>query len=362
MTRRNTPIVIVKGGRLDILGDDVVIRGYLEESQLQNLKVDNYQRGVRSEGKLAKMVKAVLAGKRLPDGELSMRGDNYRELKNGEFELHDPVFIVDAQQRANAIIIACQQHLGLKAHLGVVIHVNKTYEWEQERFEDLNLNREDVKRSKLLANRRDKHPMIASIFGLTNTDPNCAIRNRVTWEQDAKVGELLNSWFLARLIIMLHSHKVPLRGSDFEDHVAALDEIAATFGVQNARGNVKTFFNAIDESWNIRDITYKAGAVHMRKNFLTMLARVVCNHHNFWRAEDEKVLIVDKDMVERWKRFKPHEPHVANVLTKEASRYKELHSAFVEAVDYKRRNKLRPRKVEYLHQSDEDEETDRDAA
>jgi len=80
----NTPVV-VHNAMIDILGDDLVIRGYIKGPSLGLLKIDEYQREERSEGKLLDMVTATIAGSRLPDGELSMRGENYREVGNGRY-------------------------------------------------------------------------------------------------------------------------------------------------------------------------------------------------------------------------------------------------------------------------------------
>lgn len=337
--------IVVKGASEDIFGDDVVIRGYIEPVHLPRLFIDTYQREQRPEGRLADMIAAVSASSRLPDAELNMRGKNYRMVGKGIVHVMDPLAVLDGQQRRAAVLEACRLHLGLEARFGVIIHVNRSIEWERDRFEILNLRREAVKKQVLLRNRADdRHPIIATMLGLSTNDREWVMHKRVTWTQDARNADLINAWTLARLMCNLHAHKVSLSGSSFDDVVRALDGCEKAFGLQAFRGNTRTFFDAIDKAWNIRDIMIKSGAIFLRNNSLVMLARTMCKYHDFWRPGDEKHLVIDRDAIERMKFFKWHDPQVANVLTVEAGRLQELEDKFVEKLNYRRRNKMRLRK------------------
>ncbi len=342
--KSQVPSAIITGAVLDVRQDDIVIRGMMDPKYITHFVVGEYQREQRSPGRLSDMIAAVIKGKRFPEVELSLRSEQYSEAEPGVYHFYDTLHIVDGQQRSSATLLACQEVIGLETRFAVVVNIGKTIAWEKERFEELNLgkNREAVSNNVLLRNRKEDNPVVDHLWGIHSTDRTSALYKKVAWRQRVYDGEVISSWSLARIVCLLHEHRVPWVGTGFPETVETLNKIGLEFGPLVVRANVKAFFAAIDDIWNIRDIQVKAGAVHMRMASLTMLARVVSNHHDFWT--NDKSVCFAPEMITRMRRFKFSDPHVANVLTKEPGRGEELAERFVDTLNHARRNKLRPRK------------------
>src|SRR4029434_10944417 len=100
---------------------------------------------------------ALKCGEQLPDVELGMRGQRFRETKkDDEYLLQDPVFGIDGKQRIGSAIEYASLHPQAVVRSGAVIHFDTTEQWERERFHKLNATQRKVSPNVLLRNLRDQ--------------------------------------------------------------------------------------------------------------------------------------------------------------------------------------------------------------
>jgi hypothetical protein len=141
----------------EVFPGNPVLRGVIDPASLSELCIDrHYQREFLSSGTRRAIIQALNRHERLPDLELGMRGENWSfgadaENPNEVVELHDPVFLIDGQQRRGSILEYLERFPEEKSvRQGVCIHFSTTMEWERERFQALNLNQTRVSANVLL--------------------------------------------------------------------------------------------------------------------------------------------------------------------------------------------------------------------
>jgi len=125
------------------------------------------------------------------------------------------------------------------------------------------------------------------------------VRNavRMTQSQLAARADLITALSLLKVAGRLHSHKVAGKTSKWDDLYGNVDRAVATFGASNFRANIKTFYELIDECWGIRNILHKNSAAYLRGTFLDMLAQLLSDHVDFWRADaQQRRLMIDVDL------------------------------------------------------------------
>jgi hypothetical protein len=102
MARTSVKVINAALDEVNIQGDgnQIVLRGVLDNDSLDLLQVSEYQREILPQSKIMDLIDAMKTG-RVPDVELGMRGGDYRE-KDGVFYLQDSVHIIDGLQRISA--------------------------------------------------------------------------------------------------------------------------------------------------------------------------------------------------------------------------------------------------------------------
>jgi hypothetical protein len=315
MVAKTKTIVKMESAALDETHNkDIILRGVVSVDSLSNLLLDDYQREAMPLTALSSILKAIEAGQSLPDIELGMRGGSYYESQDtGEFTLRDPIYIIDGQQRVNGALHIAQTKPGVSIRIGATLHFNTTKKWERERFRILNSLRSKVSPNVLLRNMREDSKAVSALH-LLSFDKNFVLHDRVSWQQRMLRSELVTALTFAKLTLMLHSHKG--RGhsrTNINELVPALDRTLDTIGVTAFRKNMVSFFDLVDECWGIRRVQYREGAAYMRGNFLTVLARLLSDHVDFWKSPDEKVLFVDAPLRRKLAGFPIHDPAVQNL-------------------------------------------------
>lgn len=290
----------------------VVLRGALDIGTLKFLMVDDYQREAQPMTSQGRIIEALTVGDRLPDVDLGMRGEDFQE-RDGAFFCKDPTYIIDGVQRISTIIAYCEQNPTAKVSIGAVIHLNTTREWERNRFHKLNNFRSKLSPSVLLRNMKDENSGVRLCYTLSTGDKALPIHGRVAWHQRMRRGDLITALTLCRTIAILHRHKVFSSGTDVDSVGRYMECLVTEIGPQAVRENIRAFFNVIDSCWGIKSVQYKEGAIYMRGAFLSVLAGVLSDHHDFWRGDDEKHLFVNADMQRKIAQFPIHDPEIARL-------------------------------------------------
>lgn len=330
---------------LDEDGRDVVLRGSVAPESLQHLLKDEYQREAMPIASQAHILKAVGDGIRLPDLDLGMRGESFYE-KDGSVYLQDQVYIIDGLQRVTSLLYYLSLNPEAAVQIGATVHLNSSAAWERERFHKLNNYRTRIAPSVLLRNMRETNRAVLTIYGLSVNDAEFPLYGRVAWGQNMRRNELITGMTLAKIAGRLHSHKAPGRTTMLDELVASLGRAADTVGVQTMRENLKAFFDLIEKAWGISNIQYRAGAAYMRTVFLSMLADVINDHHDFWDGSDEKRLVIPPEIIKKLALFPVQDPEVVRLAGSSGKARDILYHLLVDHINSgKRHKRLTPRQI-----------------
>lgn len=356
VARKSQPVRIIHGALDETANHEIVLRGVIDPASLPHLCVDDYQREALPLSSLSSIIDALKEEETLPDVELGMRGENFGTEKGGVVVLLDPVYIVDGLQRINAAQHFLATNPKASVRLGATVHFGTTKEWERDRFRILNTLRSKVSPNVLLRNERENSKAVLMLFGLSTADKNFVLHDRVSWSQRMKRGELLSALMLAKTTGMLHSHKAATRGTSIADLVPGLDKAVDTFGIQNMRGNIRAFFELVDECWGIRRVQYREGASYMKGTFLTVLAKILSNHHDFWQQDaDERKLFVEASLRRKLALFPTNDPTVVNLASSGGKARESLYLLMRDHINSGKRTKRLTSRVADIGISDEDE-------
>ncbi len=314
MSEKLTTIRIVNGALDELDEGTIILRGVIASESLRLLKVDDYQREVMPLTALSSILDALKNRQALPDIELGMRGQNFTS-REGVFHLKDPTYIVDGLQRVTAAMHVLNTAPETPIHLGVTVHFDTGKVWERNRFRVLNTLRSKVSPNVLLRNKRSESPAVLMLYGLTVNDRSFALYDRVCWSQRMARGELVTALGLAKAVGFLHSHKAATKRSTVEELAPALDKAVELIGAQAMRENVKAFFELVDECWGIKRVQYREGAIYMRSTFLNVLAKLLADHHDFWRAPEEKRLFIEANLKRKIAQFAINDPAVVQLAS-----------------------------------------------
>lgn len=292
---------------------EIVMRGIVSPDTLNNLISDDYQREVMPLSSLASIISALEDGETLPDVELGMRGQRFKEIKDGEFLLQDPIYIIDGLQRITAAMHMRATKPEVTVRIGATIHFGTNKEWERDRFRILNTLRNKVSPNILLRNKREESHATAMLYNLSTNGTGFPLHNRVSWAQRMMKGELVSALTFAKVAGVLHSHKAATRRHSLDELVPALDKAVDIVGVQNMRSNISTFVDLVDECWGIKRVQYREGASYLRSPFLLVLASLISDHHDFWRQPDEKRLFIEAPLRRKIAQFPTHDPQVVQL-------------------------------------------------
>ena len=173
-----------------------------------------------------------------------------------------------------------------------MVHFNTTAEWEHARFEALNRNRKRVSANVHLRNMRGSNAAVATLYGLSHNEANCPVADRVCWRQKPLRGDLLSAYQLAGVAGQLHHHKaVPT--NDVHHRARQLLNVANGIGLPVFRQNCLGFLQLVEECWGLRGVQRRAGHMQASAVFLTVLARLLSRHSNFW--SDEMLTVERRD-------------------------------------------------------------------
>lgn len=283
----------------------IILRGVVDPKSFQHLMVAGYQREILPESKINELTSVMEAGEVLPDIELGMRGDNFDTCADGTVNLRDATYIIDGLQRVTAGKVVVEK--GRSPRLGCLIHLSTTEEWESERFKALNLYRTKLSTNVLFRNMRDKSPAIGELYAFSEEERTSPMFGRVCWQQRMAGNQLITANLLLKAAGFINARFGPGRSTVFDQLVSALDKTQATMEKGRFTGNVRTFFNVIDECFNIRRRTFKSGATCMRTTFLRAFAYVLVEHKDFW---DGQKLCVNRPMIKKITTFPVNDPEV----------------------------------------------------
>lgn len=315
MNTKSSFVHVERAALDEVNNGDIVLRGVVSIGSLECLMTDDYQREALPLTAISDITGALKNGQTLPDIELGMRGGRFVEIKDGEFVLQDPVYIIDGLQRRNAALHVLNEKPGTPIRIGATVHFNTTKEWERERFRILNTTQTKVSPNVLLRNRREDSPAVSMLFSLSMNDNAFVLHDRVCWAQRMTRGELFTALTFMKAVAFLHSHKAPTKRSAINELVPAMDKAIELVGPQIVRDNTRHFFELIDQCWGIRRVQYKEGATHLKGTFMKVLAALLSDHHEFWRAPDEKRLVVESDLRRKLALFSVQDPHVMNLAS-----------------------------------------------
>lgn len=317
----SNPIRIINPS-IDDYENTVVIRGVIDNDSLGDLKIDYYQRELLPSKSRREIARGLQNGERLPDIVLGMRGETF-SVDNGVLNLHDDVFIIDGRQRRDTILeYFCKETLAKTPRLGATIHLNTTVDWERQEFHKLNQFQSKVSPNILLRNNKEDHMAVTTLYGLTKSDKNFVMYDKICWQQNMAKGELITANSMLTVMLMMHSHLQGYPGSGLSSTVPASDRLIGKVGIPIFRDNVKSFFNLLDESFGIRRVTYKGGASYLKLGFMQVLSRLLSDHQVFWKQPDDRRLVVPYELKRKLAKFPITDPEIMRLSSASgASRY-----------------------------------------
>lgn len=341
---------------LDEVGDTIVLRGVIAPESLHLLKTDDYQREALPLTALSSILEALEKKDVLPDIELGMRGSDFT-TREDVFYLKNSVYIVDGLQRVTGALHTRQTKPEIPIRIGVTIHFNTDRVWESERFRILNTLQSKVSPNILLRNMRSKSPALLMLYGLSTNDRAFPLYDRVSWGQRMNRGELISALTFAKVIGLLHSHKAPTKRSSVSELVPAIDKAVELVGIQIMRENAKSFMDLIDRCWGVKRVQYRESAIYMRMSFLGVLAKLLADHTDFWKAPDEKRLFIEADLIRKIGSFPINDPTVVQLAGASGKSRDMLYMLLRDHINSgKRTRRLTSRTGDLVSLDDEDDE------
>ena len=333
---------------LDDFRETTVLRGIIDRQSLPELRSDFYQREKLPESSRREIQYALATGAPLPDIEIGMRGDHWQvdETDQGIILL-DPCYIIDGRQRVETLREFIAEYPEALAALGATVHFNTTIDWERARFHTLNTSRIKVAPSVLLRNIKDDCQGLASLYGLSRTQADFALHQRVCWSQNMARDELLTGMTYVRTSLRIHAHLAPTR------HVMSaagmppiIDRVVERVGLPMWRANTVEFWRLLDELWGIRTLRAKGSAPYLLGSFLSVLCDILADHVDFWRQPDELKLAIPEELKRKLKKFPISDPEVVRLAGSGGKAREALYFILVTHINSgKRTRRLVPRNV-----------------
>lgn len=330
---------------LDEQADPPVLRGIIDLGSLKCLQVDtSYQRERLTPSARKEIVKALESGKKLPDIELGMRGDKFQMPDSDTVFLVDPTFIIDGYQRVETVKEHIERFPDDNIRLGASVHLNTTQESERERFQDCNMNRNRIAPSLMLRNHKEKHALIAQLYGLSKSNTRELMYGRVCWSQNMSRGELLSGLTFAQCAMILHVHLGPFTRTNVREITDTSDRLERIVGLPLFRANVTTLWQSMDDIWGIRKVLHRDASPYLKSGFLKVFSRFISDHRDFWTDPDEKRLIFPPEIKRRLSRFPMNDPEIVRLSSASGRAGETLYFQFVQHINHnKRQRRLRNR-------------------
>jgi len=348
MPASRTSVKIINAALDETPDREIILRGSIDPDSLINLRIDDYQREVMPLASLSSLVKAFQGTSSVPDVDLGMRGESYREHEDA-FYLQDPVYIVDGLQRISAALHAMKVDGHLRPRLGAAIHFSTTAEWERTRFRTLNADRSKLSPNILLRNLHATIPVVEMLH-LLSQDKDFVLNKRICWSQRQSRDQLISALTMLKVTGALHAHLGPGRGNHLHELAVGLQTTMTKVGRTTMRDNVKLFFDIVDQCWGVRVVAFREGATYLRQTFLWVLATMFSNHVTFWHGNK---LYVEKDLLRKIQGFPVTDPEVRNLASSSGKARELLYILLLNHVNRGKRTQrlesngmlLKPRKV-----------------
>jgi hypothetical protein len=326
-------IKITKAALADRGNGDIILRGVIDPASLPSLLVGNYQRGVQPRNYLRGIMKGFENSGGVPDIALGMRGHSFTEAE-GNFFLHDPIYIIDGLQRQTAALEALKN--GIQPKLGVTIHFDTTEVWETKRFELLNMNRAKVAAGVLIRNLSKDNPAIKMLYDL-GLDSSFALANRVSWDQRMERGQIIQDQVLLKAVAQLHRRLGPgLTSGRHAVMSAGLEKLMDRIGPNTLRDNIKRYWDVLDECFNVRGIEIASAPPYTKGGFLKTMSKVFADHQDFWT---DSTFTIPSDLRRKLRLFKIHEPTTARLCGSSGVAQTQLYFLIVTHLDRGKRNR-----------------------
>lgn len=347
----------LRNAGLTEVNGEIIAQGFLDIEGLSQLKVDDYQREVlKSTGvkmqRRSRLEIAVTEGARLSSIVLGMRGENFR-TSGDDLLLYDNVYVVDGLQRISAMAEVAEKQGPKGLLIGAEVRFATSKETEKELFHILNTRRTPMSPNILLRNARDKNKAILTLYGLSMSDSTSPLFERVQWTQRRNIGERVTALGVAQVANKLHYHvqyklkrqsgtAVRHTGAGAEGTMSTLDARANEIGLKTFRENVIEFFDVIDQTFGLKKIEYSELAVHLRVNFMLVLAQLFSDHSDFWHNDNLRVSAAHKSKL---KTFPLDDPNVIKLAGGSNTTQPILYSLLKHHMDKgKKTNRLTARK------------------
>ena len=319
----------ITNAALDEFEGNIVLRGVVEAASLDSLKVAPYQREVLPDSKIADLAQVIINGERLPDVELGMRGQAFDTLEDGSIVLRDPTFIIDGLQRISAGIQTVNNRLATP-RLGCLIHFGTTEEWERDRFRKLNMLRTKLSSSIILRNMADENAAVAVLHRLSEEERTSPVYGRVCWQQRMVGNHLFTALQMLKTAGYINARFGPGRSVKAEELAKALEKTLANMGEKSFVGNVRRFYNVVDECFGLRKRTMRSGATCLRDSFTKAFAWVLVEHQDFWQGND---LMVPRGLINKVKTFAMTDPEVMRLAGSSGQAWITLRVMLVEHIN-----------------------------
>ena len=310
----------------------VVIRGELEPETLLSLQYDWYQRGTVAPKKIKELMEGIeKSSENFPDLTIGMRGQQH-DITNSEVILHDPTYIIDGLQRWTACIMLMEK--GILPYMGCKVFLGSDIDFELRMFRDLNSKRTSMSASVLLRNEKEYSRVAGTLWGLAR-DPKFAMCGRVAWDQQVDKtlnGQLLRGVTLLDVLFMLHGHvpTVVFTRGPVVKRLYALEKYIDAIGLQQARENLTTFFDIVDEAWGIRGNQIRYNVTFLTNGWLQTLAKLFSDHREFWRDAE---LSVSAPLMRDLKRIRWTDQNLEMMARGNATAHEHLKSAFLDVIN-----------------------------
>lgn len=365
--------ILVFGGLEDNEVGDIIIRGRMLIGSAVLLKVDTYQRQAGfSPAKTKKLIKAIEANKiqNFPDVILGMRGHAFDTVKNNNdgdeaIALRDPTYIIDGQQRIFAWIKASEMHPEQVYALGCKVHINTNKKSEAIMFRELNTGHAAMAPSVILRNERENSRVAAMLYGVSY-QPSFALCKRVAWDQTMVQGadcEYIRGAILLHLLRSIHAHELQgdgatRGGGNILTKLESTNNQIDNIGLMQARTNLVTFFDVIDEAWGIRNLTGSRPPTHLHWGWLNTLARVFSDHLEFWKDDDARLHVSNTHISNLRTKLDPSDPDLANLARGTVTNRDQLYFLMVKRISrlgLTNRNDVRRKRQQAEDQRDQPE-------
>lgn len=314
---RASPHVRITNAKLDEDANSpsgVIIRGRIARDTIRFIRRDpSYQ---RKQGARPDLFEAIRSGVVMPPVDLAVRGEDFQTLGDDEYVIRDKVYAVDGFGRIQEALAILDNDPNADVRLDAVVHFGSTAVWERHRFTEMNRRVVKVSANLHYKNHRDSSTAVTTLYGLSFNQPDFALYKRVAWGQKMLRGEIVSIATLVGIVRVLHSHLPQAqRGSrigrdDVRETMRRLQHVADTITLPVFRANVSTFYQLIDDCWDIQSIEHVKSAPHMKRGFQMTLAHLVDRHADFWN-DGGTGLRISAGLRRKLAAFPVNDPHIA---------------------------------------------------